>query len=73
MESCVSEHSKPQEDPVRERAYQLWQEAGSPEGQADHFWHLAEQDAGSDEELYDKTLADSFPASDPPANSGITS
>jgi len=26
---------------IRERAFQLWQEAGCPEGQADEFWHLA--------------------------------
>ncbi len=26
---------------VRERAYQLWQEAGCPENAADEFWHRA--------------------------------
>ena len=26
---------------VRERAFQLWQEAGSPENSADEFWHRA--------------------------------
>jgi len=27
---------------VRERAYQLWEEAGCPDGQADKFWHQAQ-------------------------------
>jgi len=27
---------------IRERAFQLWQEAGCPEGQADEFWHRAQ-------------------------------
>lgn len=26
---------------VRERAYQLWDEAGRPEGLTDHFWYEA--------------------------------
>jgi hypothetical protein len=26
---------------IRERAFQLWQEAGCPEGKADEFWHRA--------------------------------
>jgi hypothetical protein len=26
---------------IREKAYQLWQADGSPEGKADHYWHLA--------------------------------
>jgi DUF2934 family protein len=34
----------PEQDPdhpVRERAYHLWREAGSPEGRSDEFWHRA--------------------------------
>lgn len=69
----MSEHLAAHEDRVREMAYVLWQEAGSPNGRDAHFWHLAEQGVQTDEREYDKTLADSFPASDPPANSGITS
>ncbi|MFP3707992.1 DUF2934 domain-containing protein [Paraburkholderia sp. SIMBA_009] len=30
-------------DRVRERAYQLWQAAGSPENCADDFWYEAEK------------------------------
>ena len=26
---------------VRERAYRLWQESGTPEGRSDEFWHEA--------------------------------
>lgn len=69
----MTEHMVEQADRVREMAYALWREAGSPDGRDAHFWHLAEQSVGDDEKDYDKTLADSFPASDPPANSGFTS
>jgi hypothetical protein len=29
------------EQPIRERAYQLWQADGAPEGKADEYWHRA--------------------------------
>jgi hypothetical protein len=29
------------EHKIREKAYQLWQADGAPEGKADHYWHLA--------------------------------
>ena len=28
---------------IREKAYQLWQADGAPEGKADHYWHLARE------------------------------
>jgi hypothetical protein len=31
------------EERVRERAYQIWQEQGCPEGQADAHWELARE------------------------------
>jgi hypothetical protein len=34
----------PTDEQIRERAYQLWEQLGRPEGRADEFWHLAEQD-----------------------------
>ncbi|WP_084518541.1 DUF2934 domain-containing protein [Bradyrhizobium sp. th.b2] len=34
----------PTEEEIRPRAYQLWQEAGEPEDQADTFWHQAENE-----------------------------
>ena len=35
-----------QEDAIRDRAYALWVEAGSPEGNDWQFWHEAEQQLG---------------------------
>jgi hypothetical protein len=31
------------------RAYQLWEQAGSPEGRAEEFYHLAEQQLRNEE------------------------
>jgi hypothetical protein len=31
------------EQRIRERAYQLWQEDGAPEGRADEYWHRAQK------------------------------
>lgn len=51
---------------IRETAYRLWQEAGSPEGMETEFWRQAKdliarrkQNAG-----VDTASEDSFPASD---------
>jgi hypothetical protein len=69
-----------QDGQIRQRAYDLWIEAGRPEGQPEQFWLQAEREiAGNDpaasskgatmdanEEL-DKELQDSVPASDPPS------
>ena len=62
-------------DQRRERAYALWEQAGSPEGRHDEFWEQAGQElAGetSPDERVDVAMEDTFPASDPPSNSGIT-
>lgn len=32
------------EDGIRRRAYQLWEEAGKPDGQDQRFWNEAEQE-----------------------------
>ena len=56
------------EQRIRERAYVLWEEANCPEGQADKFWNLAQQEISTQEVAYNETLKESFPASDPPAN-----
>jgi hypothetical protein len=29
---------------LRERAYELWQQAGTPEGRSDEFWFAAERE-----------------------------
>ncbi len=31
------------EQRIRERAEQLWEEAGRPEGDSDHFWFMAQR------------------------------
>lgn len=33
---------KQKEDRIRQRAYQLWEDDGSPEGRADDYWGRAE-------------------------------
>jgi hypothetical protein len=60
------------EQRIRERAYELWEQAGCPDGQSDEFWSLAQQEISMQEADYDQALEESFPASDPPAHSGIT-
>jgi hypothetical protein len=56
-----------EEQEIREHAYLLWQEAGSPEGQEDEFWTKAKEKLAKEKGLADIDLAgeDSFPASDP--------
>jgi hypothetical protein len=66
------EPSQPSEDEVRQRAYELWQSEGCPDGDPDAFWHRACAALASSESEYDIALEDSFPASDPPAHSGTT-
>ena len=59
----------------RERAYALWEQAGRPEGRHDEFWEQAGQETEgetSPDERVDVAMEDTFPASDPPSNSGIT-
>ena len=59
----------------RERAYMLWEQAGRPEGRHDEFWEQAGQEVEgetSPDERVDVAMEDTFPASDPPSNSGIT-
>jgi len=57
---------------IEERAQQLWEEAGSPEGGAQRFEDAAKADIAEEEAKLDSDVDDSFPASDPPATSGIT-
>ena len=33
------------DDALRQRAYQLWEADGRPEGRGDHYWHLAHDEA----------------------------
>ena len=34
----------PTEEQIRNRAHQLWEVAGRPEGREDEFWHEAERE-----------------------------
>ncbi len=56
-----------EENEIRECAYTLWQEAGSPEGQETEFWGRAKELIAkrNAHEAVDAASEDSFPASDP--------
>jgi hypothetical protein len=44
---CLSEEpsmAKPSEEQIRERAHQLWEAAGKPEGREHDFWYQAERE-----------------------------
>ncbi|MDB5314397.1 MAG: hypothetical protein JWO24_241 [Rhodospirillales bacterium] len=60
------------EERIKERAQQLWQEAGSPEGGKDSFLKQAQQDINAQEAKLDKEIAQTFPASDPPSSTVVT-
>lgn len=49
-----------QEDKIRDRAYALWVEAGSPDGDDQRFWHQAErelaEEGGVDRSEQDATV-----------------
>ncbi|WP_083519511.1 DUF2934 domain-containing protein [Bradyrhizobium jicamae] len=36
--------SEPTEKEINNRAYQIWERSGRPEGKEDEFWRLAEQE-----------------------------
>jgi Protein of unknown function (DUF2934) len=50
------------EERIREKAYQLWEEDGSPDGKPDVYWHRAR-------EIIEKEAADS----EPPEANGVLS
>ena len=66
------DESLPSQDEIRQRAYELWEQAGCPTGSPDEFWHRACEELAQSETAYDVSLEDSFPASDPPSHSGTT-
>jgi hypothetical protein len=40
-----------QEELIRDRAYALWEAAGSPQGEDQRFWHQAERELAEEGEL----------------------
>jgi len=39
------------EDKIRQRAYQLWTDAGQPEGREQEFWYDAERELSEEDEV----------------------
>jgi hypothetical protein len=66
----MSDDPLAREDRIRLRAYQIWQDAGCPDGAAHEHWLVAEAQEADDAEV-DEASEDSFPASDPPSHTGI--
>jgi hypothetical protein len=56
--------TNPSEEQIRARAYELWEEAGKPEGRDDEFWQQAEQALRATEEL--RNIATSPPPTEWP-------
>lgn len=57
---------------IDEQARALWEAAGSPPPGPEAFRDDASQRIAQEEKAVDTANAQSFPASDPPAHSGIT-
>jgi hypothetical protein len=62
----MSDTEASREDRIRLRAYQIWLDAGCPDGAANEHWLMAETEEAADEKV-DMESEDSFPASDPPS------
>jgi hypothetical protein len=46
----------PTDEQIRIRAYELWEQAGKPEGREEEFWHLAERDLQEPPDHSDATI-----------------
>ena len=60
---------KHSDEAIRDRAYALWVEAGSPEGDDQRFWHEAERQLSSEGDL--DTSEDVTDADTPPVQAGL--
>jgi hypothetical protein len=54
------------EEAIRRRAYELWEQAGWPEGRSDEFWHAARTELGAKETMDEKIDELSPPIDEPP-------
>jgi uncharacterized protein YjbJ (UPF0337 family) len=48
-EEAMHSAATDREGKIRERAYQIWQDEGSPDGREHDHWHQAEREADADE------------------------
>lgn len=55
------------EDDIRDRAYALWVEAGSPQGRDEEFWHRAQRELSQEAGLDSSEQASSVTQPTPPA------
>ena len=55
------------EDAVRRRAYELWEQAGMPEGRSDEFWRAAAAELHAPETMKERVDALGPPIVEPPA------
>ncbi|MEQ8599665.1 MAG: DUF2934 domain-containing protein [Devosia sp.] len=39
------------QDKIRDRAFQLWDKAGQPEGREEEFWYQAERELAEEDEV----------------------
>jgi Protein of unknown function (DUF2934) len=67
----VSDPEPDRQNRISDRAYQIWLNAGCPDGKADEHWYEAEREEGDDTDV-EVAPEDSFPASDPPSFSWIS-
>ncbi|MBR0716111.1 DUF2934 domain-containing protein [Bradyrhizobium liaoningense] len=44
----------PTEEQIRKRAFELWEQAGKPEGREDEFWQRAQRELQGTEERDDQ-------------------
>jgi len=42
---------------IRERAHELWEQSGRPDGRQDDFWYQAEREIRETEQLHDEAIA----------------
>ena len=51
---------------IRKRAYELWEQAGQPEGRSEEFWHAARADIGGNATIKEKVDSLGPPFEEPP-------